>query len=162
MSHNNAISHKDDSARIEVPDAPAIPGLTFRYFRGEVDYPAIATVNRKSIKADQIAYKSSVEEIAPGYSNLYNCDPYKDMLFIEIDGKVIGYSRVWWEKKPNGTRIYVHLARLLPEWRGKGIRRPCYGSTNAGRERLQQNIHQMPRAFLNADSLIQRLTGNLF
>jgi len=26
------------------------------------------------------------------------------MLFVEVDGKVIGYSRVWWEQEENGPR----------------------------------------------------------
>lgn len=30
--------------KIDIPDAPAVPGLTFRHFRGESDYPAMVDV----------------------------------------------------------------------------------------------------------------------
>ncbi|MGB7061364.1 MAG: GNAT family N-acetyltransferase [Candidatus Zixiibacteriota bacterium] len=108
---------------IVLPDAPAIPGLTFRRFRGEQDYPAMAAVVNESRKADQIDHTDSVEDIAATYKHLVNCDPYKDMVFAEMNGGVIGFGRVWWIVKSDGTRTYVHFALLLPEWRGKGIRR---------------------------------------
>jgi mycothiol synthase len=39
-----------------------------------------------------------------------------------MNGKVIGYSRVWWIQRSDGTRTYNHFALLLPQWRGKNIR----------------------------------------
>lgn len=108
---------------IVVPDAPVITGLGFRRFRGEVDYPAMVAVIEGSKEADQVERTQSVEDIARGYSHLFNCDPYRDMLFVEVGGDVIGYSRVWWQQELDGKRRYEHFASLVPEWRGKGIRR---------------------------------------
>ena len=113
--------HSDDV--IAVSDSPAIPGLTFRRFRGEEDYPAMVAVIDGSKEADQIDHTDTVEDVACTYRHLVNCDPYKDMFFAEMKSKVIGFGRVWWILKSDGTRAYFHFTLLLPEWRGKGIRR---------------------------------------
>ena len=105
-----------------VPDSPAIPGLTFRHFRGEKDYPAIVAVIEGSKETDQIDHTDTVEDIACAYRHLVNCDPYQDTLFVEMNGKVIGYARVWWILQSDGTRTYCHFTLLLPQWRSQNIR----------------------------------------
>ncbi len=106
-----------------MPDAPKIRGLTFRHFKGEQDYPCIITVLEGCKEEDQFEMTTTVEGLALSFKHLVNCDPYKDMLFVEINGKVIGYTQVQWQEESDGTRNYDHFAILLPEWRGKGIRR---------------------------------------
>jgi GNAT superfamily N-acetyltransferase len=65
-----------------------------------------------------------VEDIANAYSHLTNCDPYLDMIFAEVRGEVIGYSRGWWQEEPNGgPYLYTFVGFLVPEWRRKGIGR---------------------------------------
>jgi hypothetical protein len=117
------MSKKNPDISIVVPDAPDIPGLTFRHFCGEKDYSAIVAVIEKSKKEDHIETAISLEGIANVYRHLVNCNPYQDMLFVEMHNKVIGYSRVWWHKESDGTLIYSHTAPPIPEWRNKGIRR---------------------------------------
>jgi mycothiol synthase len=124
------------------PDAPAIPGLTFRHFRGEKDYPAIVAVIEGSKEADQIDHTDTVEDVACAYRHLVNCDPYKDVLFVEMKGKVIGHARVWWILKSDGTRTYCHFTLLLPEWRGKNIRRAML---NHNERRLRQIASAHPK-----------------
>lgn len=119
----NTVSVKNSHTTIAVPDAPDIPGLVFRHFRGEQDYPVILQVIEGSKKEDQMEITSSVEEIANAYRHLVNCDPYQDMLFVEVHGSVVGYSRVWWHRESEGALIYSHVASLVSEWRNKGIRR---------------------------------------
>ncbi len=109
--------------QLELHDVPQIKGLTFRGFRGEVDYPAIVSVLEGSKDFDQIKQVNSVEDIQRSYSHLTNCDPYKDILFAEAEGKPIAYCRVFWRQQPDKNRIYWHLGTLLPEWRRKGIGR---------------------------------------
>lgn len=108
---------------IMVPGAPAIPGLTFRGFRGKVDYAAMVATIEGSKEVDNLEWTLDIEDTARNYAHMVNCDPYQDMLFAEMDGQVIGYSRVWWEQAQQGQRFYQHFAHLLPEWRDKGIRR---------------------------------------
>ena len=107
--------------QIKVNDMPDIEGLTFRGFRGEVDFPAMVTILDKSDILDQIRQVNSVEDIQRSYSHLTNCDPYKDMLFAEMDGEPIAYCRVFWRQQPDKDRIYWHFGTLLPDWRRRGI-----------------------------------------
>lgn len=130
-----------------VPDAPDIPGLTFRHFRGESDYPAIVFVLEGCKKVDKFELTTTVESVARSFEHLHNCDPLKDMVFAEMNGDVIGYTQVWWRKESDGT-IYTHFAPLLPEWRGKGIRRSMvlYNECRA-REIAVEHLHSDPRFF---------------
>jgi mycothiol synthase len=103
--------------------APAIAGLTFRRFRGEVDYPAMLAIIEGSKEADGLEETESLEDIGRNYQYLTNCDPFQDMLFAEVDGQVISYGRVWWNPVVGGDRVYNHSNNMLPGWRGQGIRR---------------------------------------
>jgi ribosomal protein S18 acetylase RimI-like enzyme len=109
-----------DSIRVE--GAPQLRGLTFRRFRGEVDYPAMVAVAEGSKQVDGLESTATVEDVARFCQSLVNCDPFQDMLFAEVDGDVVGFSRVTWAVGPDGQRYYRHYAYLLPGWRGRGIR----------------------------------------
>ncbi len=107
---------------IQVKNAPAIAGLTFRGFAGESDYPKMLAVIEGSKHVDQVERTDSLEDVQRNYSHLTNCDPYTDMLFAEMNGEVIGYQRVWWDKLNDGlTLTNSCVGFLLPEWRRKGI-----------------------------------------
>jgi GNAT superfamily N-acetyltransferase len=108
---------------LAVEDTPDIPGLVLRGFRGDVDFPAMLAVIEASKKTDGLDRTDTLEEIAHNYSHLQRCDPYQDMLFAEVDGRVVGYSRVWWAQTSDGKRLYTSFVFLMPEWRHKGIRR---------------------------------------
>lgn len=106
---------------ILLTQVPAIPGLTFRGFAGECDYPKMLAVIEASKNADKVERTDSLDDIRRNYSHLNNSDPYIDMLFAEINGEVIGYNRVWWEKLEDGTHTYSVVGFLHPDWRRKGI-----------------------------------------
>lgn len=110
-------------SNIPVSDAPMIPGLTFRRFQGASDYHSILSVIEGSKEADQVEITATIEDVARAYDHLVNCNPYEDMIFAEIRNTVIGYARVWWQEEPGGLLSYFVFVPLLPEWRGKGIRR---------------------------------------
>ncbi|MEO8287544.1 MAG: GNAT family N-acetyltransferase [Chloroflexota bacterium] len=116
MSANTQIENS-----IELPDAPAIPGIRFRRYRGEVDLPAMLEVVIAGTEMDGTERSDTLEDMTKNYSNLKNCDPYRDMLLVEVNGELVGYNRVLWEVELDGTRIYLHFGFLKPEWRGKGI-----------------------------------------
>ena len=116
-------SRMQSNDAIVVPGAPAIPGLTFRSFRGESDYPAMVAVIVGSKDADGVTWAIDPDDTVRTYQHLVNCDPYQDMLFAEQNGQVIGYSRVWWQEESDGTRLYCQFVHLLPAWRPTGLRR---------------------------------------
>ena len=78
----------DDSRTLSVPGAPAIPGLAFRRFRGEADYPAMVEILDACNAADRLDYVNTVDEVAWVFSHLANCDPHRDMLFAELEKRL--------------------------------------------------------------------------
>lgn len=101
--------------------APPLPGLVLRAFQGPADYPQMVAVVNGSNEADKIERIETVEEITNTYNHLHHCDPFQDMLLAEVEGKVVGYSRVWWELDCDSQFIGLQIGYLLPEWRHKGI-----------------------------------------
>ncbi|HLF87354.1 MAG TPA: GNAT family N-acetyltransferase [Anaerolineales bacterium] len=106
---------------IILSNAPAIPGLIFRHFRGEADYPGMVAAILASSDADGTEMTVSVEEMARAFQHLTNCDPFQDILLTEVDGEIVGYSRGWWVDDLDGTRLYRFSGFLAPAWRRKGI-----------------------------------------
>jgi ribosomal protein S18 acetylase RimI-like enzyme len=106
---------------VHLSDAPAIPGLTFRPFRGESDYPLMLEILRGSKQADQIDEVDTLAELVNNYTHLVNCNPCQDVLCAEVNGQMIGYKRVHWRDESEGNRLYIHFGFLLPDWRRKGI-----------------------------------------
>jgi ribosomal protein S18 acetylase RimI-like enzyme len=135
-------------SNIQVRSAPNIPGLTFRGFQGEVDYPKMAAVIENSKDADGVERATTVADIANNYAHLSNCNPYTDMLFAEINGEVIAYNRVFWRAEPSGTHIYNIIGFMLPEWRRKGIGRAMlYFAEDRLRQISAEHPKEAPRTF---------------
>jgi ribosomal protein S18 acetylase RimI-like enzyme len=108
-------------ALIEVPEAPAIPGLVLRGFEGPSDYPGMVEVIEASKAVDRIERTDSVADLARNYAHLTNCDPYTDMLFAEVDGDVIAYGRVTWWTEVEGRRRYLAFGFIKPTYRRRGL-----------------------------------------
>ena len=107
---------------IELQNVPSVPNLRFRHFMGESDYPYVVAVMEEMRKADQLEFAVSVEDVKIWVKQLENCDPCRDLLVAEVDGKVIGFTLLWWNKDTNGVYLYSQYVYLLAAWRGKGIR----------------------------------------
>ena len=73
-------------------------------------------------QADQRSYVISAEDLANDFEHTEGFNPKKDVLIAEVDGRVIGWTRVWRTKDPAGLTLYNHFVNLLPEWYGKGVR----------------------------------------
>ncbi|MDQ3930736.1 MAG: GNAT family N-acetyltransferase [Chloroflexota bacterium] len=108
---------------ITLENAPSIPGLTFRHFRDEEDYHAILDVNTRSKIADGLGHDlHTIDTLKYVYGPSPTHDPTRDVLMSEVDGKLVGFTRVFWERlQEDGSRIYWHFGFVVPEWRGKGI-----------------------------------------
>ena len=116
----------DDNCSLIPP--PSIPGLGFRHFRGESDFPKMTKAIEASYEIDKIDHVSTVEDLANTYSHFENCDPYTDIIIAEINGELIGYSRGDWNiEESSGNYLYYFGGFLVPAWRRKGI-----GSTMLG------------------------------
>jgi mycothiol synthase len=109
--------------KIEVEGAPEIQGLSFRHFGGEADFAQMVEVADASRAADQVEEVDTVEVLARRYSNMKNFDPYRDVIVVEVDGRMVGWRHMTWWEELDGTRIYHHFGYLAPEARGKGLER---------------------------------------
>jgi len=106
---------------IVLPDTPLIPGLRFRPFRGEADYPAMVAVHQSRKEHDAIAAVSTMEFIPTVETIADNYRGFTTLLFAEVDGQVIGYNTVTWWTDKDTTQVYLHLEWLMPRWREQGI-----------------------------------------
>jgi mycothiol synthase len=98
-----------------------IQGLVWRGFQGKSDYPKILNIVLGCAAKDGLERAEQLEDIVNNYTHLVNCDPYEDMLFAEVNGNVVGYSRVWWALEGSGMWVGFQLGSVLPDWRHKGI-----------------------------------------
>ena len=134
--------------KITIPNAPSIPGLTFRRFRAEADYPGMVALIAACKVADGVERSTSLEDIARNYRHLENCDPQTDMIFAEVHGKVIAYGRIWWDDLLDGTRLYHPFGFLHPDWRHKGIGTALWeAGENRAREIAAGHPKEMPKFF---------------
>ncbi len=117
-----------------------IPGISFRGFRGEGDFPEMLRIIQGCAATDGLERAEKLEDIVNTYTHLHHCDPYTDMLFAEVDEEPVGYCRTWWEVEGSGRWVGFQLGNVLPQWRRKGI-----GSTLLGfnEERLSQIARQL-------------------
>jgi GNAT superfamily N-acetyltransferase len=83
----------------------------------------MAAVIAASAAADGIEQADTPEEVADFYRHLSRCDPALDMIFAEVDGRMIGYARGFWQEEIGGPFIYSIVGFLVPAWRRWGIGR---------------------------------------
>jgi mycothiol synthase len=100
---------------------PAIPGLRFRHFAGPEDYPGMVGANMAARRAANVDEAVTVEMLANQYAHLTNSDTDRDLLIVELDGRIVGYSRIEWSDHNDGGRWYGQLCFIEPGVRGRGI-----------------------------------------
>jgi mycothiol synthase len=106
---------------IALPDAPAVPGLRFRHYRGEEDLPAMLRVYMAVHEHDGLEEVLTLDQLKLNYATLVNCDPARDMVLAEVDGEVVAYARVFWNELVEGGRSYENFGFVDPAWRRRGI-----------------------------------------
>lgn len=126
---------------VTLPESPNIPGLVFRRFRGESDYPGIAAVDNASREVDGLEWVLTVDDITREYAHLVNSDPLRDMIIAEINGEMVGFSRGEWLLEVSGLYRYLVPVLMSPVWRGRGIRRAMLRWTEA---RMRQVAAEHP------------------
>lgn len=105
---------------IVLPEAPAIPGLAFRRFRGPTDLAGIAAVMNASLAADRNGERNTAEGLANSFAHAVHWDPQQDTLLVEVTGTLIGYANTEWREVGDDCQHAIQL-HLAPEWRGRGL-----------------------------------------
>lgn len=100
-----------------------LPGVTFRYGRGAEDAASYVAVIKACQYIDQIDMFSTMESIPTVkemIEYLAKLDPH-NMLVATVNAQVIAFVRVGWWLEEDGTWLYLHIGRVVPEWRGQGL-----------------------------------------
>jgi mycothiol synthase len=123
-----------DFAALNIPDAPGIAGLKFRYYQGDSDIGGMLAVHAGCRAIDQIDPLSvcyrvpnlSPDEYVKDVAHSLSDGSARNGLIAEVDGRIVGHSRLeWWSEwdAERSAERYAYLSRgwVLPAWRGKGI-----------------------------------------
>lgn len=108
---------------VRPPDAPAIPGLIFRHYRGPADHPNLVRIVNLQAAADRDPDRETPEAMDGEFAHLTNCDLTRDLLVAEIHGVPVAWTRVSWDDQNDGSRRYRTYAAVDPAWRRQGIGR---------------------------------------
>ncbi len=111
------------SDEIRIPEAPTVPGLRFRHYRGTLDHPAMAEINTAVRRANGGIEIVLPEQLTVDYAHLPNCDLGRDFVAAEIDGRLVAYGRVYWTDRNDGTRAFETVCMVDPTVRRRGIGR---------------------------------------
>jgi GNAT superfamily N-acetyltransferase len=126
---------------IDVPDRPDVPGLVLRHYRGLADIPAMAAANQAARSSAGALEVVTPESMANQYSHFVHCDPERDILVAEIDGRTVGYARAEWRDQIDGSREFESYCLLVPEASGRGIGTAMLGWTQS---RLRDMAARVP------------------
>jgi mycothiol synthase len=102
---------------------PAIPGLRFRHFAGPEDYPGMVGVKMAARTEDGVDELETLETLANHYEHLSNSDRNRDIVIVELDGRIVGYGHVEWADLNAGGRTYDQTCVIHPAVRGRGVGR---------------------------------------
>ncbi len=127
-----------------ISGVPEIPGLSFHRPHGDIDFNALAEVIQRSRDADLIELVETPKDVADDFRHLQNCDPLKDMFFVEINGTLVGFCKCDWVSRPDGIRTYEQAAYLVPEWRTGGLRKAMLRENE---RRLREIANEHPRDY---------------
>jgi len=105
----------------------AIPGLSFRPYRGDEDLPGLLAPLNAAWRDMGIDTVETLTGLTTAYHTLTNCDLERDALIAEVDGDVVGYGRVEWREQPEGGRIYSQICLIPDAWGGRGLGTALFG-----------------------------------
>lgn len=107
---------------VDMRDAPAIDGLTFRRVDGPADYGPLVTLLRASNLHDGVDWVPDVENLRIDWENLADFDPRTDSVVAELDGRLVGYGRVHRQVRDRRP-VYSSEGTVHPELRRRGLGR---------------------------------------
>lgn len=113
----------DPGISVALKGAPGVDGLRFRHFAENRDLAPMAAAANASWKEDLVDLHVTARDLRRDIEKSGHFEPAEDFLIAELNGKVVGYGRVTWQKMLNDLIVYWPAVVLLPGYRGHGIRR---------------------------------------
>ena len=115
----------DSIDEVALPDAPDIPGLRFRRFRGASDWAPLAELQRLIAIADQDDEIPSAENLRIEVENKPAFVIARDMVIAEVDGQIVGEAEGTATIR-DGYPVHYLFGRVHPDWRRRGIGRALF------------------------------------
>ncbi len=115
------------SDAIHLPHAPFLAGLVFRSLQGPTDAAALCAVHYARQERDQIDPLSTSEglplreQVEEMLSGVVAAGKEGNWLIAQVEGQVVGYTRLSGWAEVDGTWVYLILGWVVPAWRGQGI-----------------------------------------
>ena len=106
---------------IHVPNAPPIPGLRFRGLRRPDDFEALSALSNASGATRASWSRARPRRWRTTTRTSTGTDLERDVLVVEIDGRIVAYGRVEWFDTNAGERGYLSFCAVPREVRGRGI-----------------------------------------
>jgi mycothiol synthase len=106
---------------VEVPNAPAIPGLRFRRPRLPEDYPGVTAVFNAMARADGLEMRVTADRVAHWYEHTRGWDPLVDEVVLEVEGRIVGYADTRYVPDTDGTQVYAVVGAIDPTMRRRGL-----------------------------------------
>jgi mycothiol synthase len=113
---------------IQLPDAPAIPGLRFRTFDPGRDYPALVDLMRETHLADGIEWIPTLDAVQHDLEHRPEYDPRRDVLLAEVDGELVAAASTDVRTRA-GIGHHQVEGWVRVAWRRRGLGRALLGWT---------------------------------
>ena len=106
---------------IDLPGAPAIPGLRFRHYSGEEDIPAMVVVANVSNEANGEKERLSVETLRSELRSPTHIGPREGVLLAFVGERLVAYSSIEYSDTTGGERLYHSLGHVQPAFARRGL-----------------------------------------
>jgi ribosomal protein S18 acetylase RimI-like enzyme len=134
---------------IALPDAPAIPGLRFRFYRGEGDIPAIVEVDNAYWESMGETERWSVETLQNELRHPTHLPPTEARVLAFVDARLVADSSIEYEDTTDGERHYHSVGHIHPDWRRRGLGRAMMADSERRlRELATREAHPGPRKLI--------------
>lgn len=108
-------------AWIDLPGAPALPGLRFRTYAGPEDLAPLAALYRAVELANGIDWATTLDELRLAHEHWTDIDPARGELLAFVDERLVGMSNLELLDGSDGSRLLASHGRIHPDWRRRGI-----------------------------------------
>lgn len=106
---------------VDIPGAPDIPGLRFRFYRDEDDIPAMADVANAFNEANGETERWSVEMMRSEFRSPTHIPPAEAMVLGFVEDRLAVYSAIEYADTSDGERHYRSLGNLHPDFARRGL-----------------------------------------
>jgi mycothiol synthase len=116
--------------RVQLPDAPVIPGLRFRMFDPVRDYEGLVDLIGEAHLADGVDYLPSLDGLRSDDEHGGEFDPRRDRILAEIEGDLVAAAETSVRTR-DGIGVHDVEGWVRPAWRRRGLGRALLHWTEA-------------------------------